>query len=544
MVTSKERTMSENKCLENIRKMPPPYNRPCTTSYCAATLGFLDRYCADTGLPPNTPIICMDPALKNPIDPGYCYCCCDALPTSLPIRAADGGYAFSADLKPGDSIMVAGLDLVWRPTKVVDVHVVPADLPQSDAIELAYKVGGNERRVVVSADTMLLTAERKLMAASELRAGASLAGADGGSIAIDSAAPGSFSGAHATVRVGDDAGGALGDRLVDVAGLVAADYSVQLHHALGGDRIARTHSPIRHAGARPIFKAATVTVAGQMVAYAYLTVDQANDIAVNGQFRPKSVTTPLETARYLEDICRTFFPDINYRVDWETDDPNAYMWHEGGVPVVSLNGGLLRADVLNRDGYAVILCELIAAAEGKLCKGEAAHAATAEVARVIWRAGFYPLIVMPGVEELRKLFDWVSAAHAGPVPGDHCAEPGLACRLQCYEAGVGFLPLPQCAKSVEPLIAKRALATDNSRVAVLFDAAVDPASGGNRSNYQLKPSVTVDGATVDPLDPARVNLTTAPLALGQAYVLTLSSVTGANGGRISPDPTKLNFTGV
>jgi hypothetical protein len=86
------------------------------------------------------------------------------------------------------------------------------------------------------------------------------------------------------------------------------------------------------------------------------------------------------------------------------------------------------------------------------------------------------------------------------------------------------------------------VATGSNEVLACFSEAVEPASAISRSNYVLKPGVTISGLTLGP-DSKTVVLTTSPLASGQIYTGLVSGVRDlAAPPNVVPSNSQATFT--
>jgi len=77
----------------------------------------------------------------------------------------------------------------------------------------------------------------------------------------------------------------------------------------------------------------------------------------------------------------------------------------------------------------------------------------------------------------------------------------------------------------------------STQVSVLFTQPLDPATATNKLNYSINNGATVSAATMSTgaYGLTTVVLTTSPLSLGTAYVVTINHVQAADGGTIAPN---------
>jgi hypothetical protein len=568
--------MPTQKCQENVAAMPTPWNRYCTPNYCSEASFFLNIHCTTNHLNPDTPIICQDPALKSKTDPGYCYCCCSCFAYDTPIKVADDAYALSQDVKTGTFLLAAGTSLDWKRTQVTYGEGYEAPDPHP-MYYVRYEYPEDKetfREVIVTADHLFLMADDKLATVQDIRPGDKLRRADGKTAAVLFSARGTYVGGIQTIELGTYDGGSLDGHLINTNGIVTSDYSVQVFY-VGAPKAQRDKvaaavtkradgleigTPDFHARyPSPAFEAfladkkqwpggfAPAPMEGIInvppTAFRFLTELQEEDVYNNGEFYARSTTTPLGTALFLVEWFKAFYPDVIFLIDWANDRPNAYAWGADRQKLAVITGGLLRAKVLNRDGFALIMSMLIVRLQGQYaCKGEIGQMAVANVLRMLWQAGLYLYFVQPAVDEVKALYN-LCKANGGGNPDDVCNDPSLDCLIECYESGIMFRPLPACAKpKPRYFTADRAQAASSSRVVVMFNDPVDPPSGSIVTNYTFDPEVPVSAAAVDKLDPKRVEIEVDKLQPARTYTLAVAHVQSVAAKTVSPDPTILVFT--
>src|SRR6185503_18430410 len=102
-------------CQAKISAMPPPLNVACP-NICGDANFIAGTHCSALGMPMESPFITRDPSYGP--NGGYCYCCCSCFTRDTPIEKSPGAWVMVQDIEAGDTILAAGSDLAWQPTKV------------------------------------------------------------------------------------------------------------------------------------------------------------------------------------------------------------------------------------------------------------------------------------------------------------------------------------------------------------------------------------------------------------------------------------------
>ncbi len=218
--------MPSQACLDAIRARRGVY---CGSLYCAAIQPEINEYCRQPGIPPNTPV-------PQYHDGKLCYCCCGgaAADTQTIVQTAEAEYTPAHELKVGDTVLATGLDAAtWSAVVVTGATGVQAGVPLDFMFEtvVSFDDTHEERRRLVSAADHLYVRlgadDRGLASAESLRPGDRLLRADGGAATVVSNERREFSGGIQSIFLGEYDGGPLDGHLLNVNGLVSADYGVQ-----------------------------------------------------------------------------------------------------------------------------------------------------------------------------------------------------------------------------------------------------------------------------------------------------------------------------
>lgn len=221
-------------CLENIEKLPPPENRPCSPYFCFELAPYIMRLCKDVRYPPNEPIICWDPNLNGPGKGGVCCCCCGGVSEAMaPVEVTPGEFALTQDLDGGDEILAAGEDLQWRAARIESsmTDVEPTGDPSVLIVHYQHPGESVPRSVQVASDQLLITPARTLIGANALKPGRTLLAADGKTVTVIFVGPADATQVRRIAMEGAFDGTDLRGHLINLHGLVAADNKVQIGYA-------------------------------------------------------------------------------------------------------------------------------------------------------------------------------------------------------------------------------------------------------------------------------------------------------------------------
>ncbi|MFK8103122.1 MAG: hypothetical protein AB8G15_11375 [Saprospiraceae bacterium] len=222
--------MSDSTCLANIAKQLPPYNIPCSQAFCQQVKASLQAFCANVDYPPNAPVLTYDPALNSP-----CYCCCSGAGEGIPIAVVKNEYVLSEHIKPMDTVLIAGLDLNWRPGKVaaistaIDASMVPS------LYWLEYQMEGEKttRHILVPVDHLVLGCDKILKKVQTLKQEDELLAADGSRAKVVFVELGIFEKRIQNIELsGAFDGKNLDGHLLNTNGIVSADFKVQAYYAV------------------------------------------------------------------------------------------------------------------------------------------------------------------------------------------------------------------------------------------------------------------------------------------------------------------------
>jgi hypothetical protein len=552
--------MATPKCLENIKNNKPVGSRPCTDPYCIEASYEIGVHCTDSRPPlnPDEPVGPMrGPNLNGPGKPGYCYCCCSCFGSYTPIEVRHGEYALARDIQAQEEVLAAGADLRWKPALVESVSTwETAEGLMSSMYFLRYSWDGDVREVIVSPDHPFLMEDGTLIAVQDLtKKPLRLRRADGGQSDVLVVAQGTYQGGTTSIQLaGDFNGRDLSGHLLNTNGLVTGDFKVQVYytsqhlaaelvHEFGEDKETlpvgtteyHTAFPdeayarfVDDPGEWPKGFAPTVGAETRVPATAarYLTDQQARDIRRHATSGSPADTYPARALLYVFNLMRGLYPDVDFVLDWDNPVPNAYSWSAWGRQTVVVTGGLVRVRGLRLDGLSLIVSTMVSYTSKDVhCVGEADYGGLFSVIRRLWQDNLFIAVVESALPQIEQLFSHITKKHAAPNPADTCAQPGIACRLDSYQAALSMFPVPACARPRPAYFEVRdARAISETRVQITFSRTLNEPTAETIANYAFEPAVEIHSATVNHAQPALVVLDVAKLAAKTSYLVRISHV--------------------
>ncbi len=533
-------------CLDAIAAMPPPLNKQCP-GICSQT-DFIDNtHCSALRVPVNTPILTKDTTVNPPI---YCYCCCSCFAQDTPIEKSPGTWVMVQDIEAGDTILAAGSNLDWQPTKVKTRSGSTTSAAVTGLYLIFYTMEEEQtpRQVLVTPGHLFLLAEsRTLKAVQFLAPGDRLSQADGGvatvTLGIRSEQPVPTT-IHTLALEGDFDGSDLTGHLVNTNGLVSADFAVQIHYEASQDDGPEAAAPLeigspeyialhhsdetvdslnaimpRHFG----FETPHSLVRVPNSAKRFVTEAEADRLLANATFGALGDASPRVAAQRVIALARTVFSDVVFLIDWREARPNAYAFVDAGQKIVLIAGGFLRIHGVYSELPLMAAIAMAARLDGKACVCEADYFAYAYGLREMVTDTLFLDIVTRAQTQFDSL-----VALIGTVPNsgtDPCHDPALDCRQLTLNNALSFQGVPPCGQTPVDLELLRAtLAADRASIDVTFSAPVETGSGATAANYSLLPAANILSAAVDADNPARVTLTMEPLAAADRILLSVEHV--------------------
>ncbi|HYN46991.1 MAG TPA: hypothetical protein VES64_09900 [Allosphingosinicella sp.] len=462
---------------------------------------------------------------------GYCYCCCSCFTRDTPIEKSPGSWVMVQDIEAGDTILAAGTDLAWQPTKVKSRSGSTSSAAVTGLYLIFYNMDGEEnpRQVLVTPGHLFLTSDSRVLKPVQFLApGDRLAQADGKSatvvLGVRSGQPVPTS-IHTLCMDGSYDGSDLTGRLVNTNGLVSADFEVQVryeaeHADEGEDALPEIGSPEyidRHHSDETVDKLAVQmprefafeTGHGMVrvpnAAKRFLTDAESDHLATVATFSALGNAGPRVAAQRVIALARTVFSDVFFVIDWRETTPNVYAFIDGGQKIVIMNGGFLRIREVYSELALLAAITMAARLDGKECVCEADYYAYAYGLRELVTDTTFVDIVTRALTQITALFGLIGTAGRGG--SDPCHDPAMDCRQLTIGNALAFQGVPPCGEPARNLeLVRASLSSDRAQIDVVFSAPVEKSSASAVKNYSLLPKARIQSATVDSDNPTRVVL--------------------------------------
>jgi hypothetical protein len=550
-------------CLINIQSEEPPDNVPCTDNFCTKVSYQQGKHCTQRHKPVDTPVSSYDPDLHGPGIGGSCWCCCSCFADNTPIEVTPGEFVLIQDINDGDTILAGGKSLEWKPTKVKvrSGNISRVIVPHLYLVKYRYEQEPQPREIIVTADHLfMMSTSRTLKAVQHLIPGDTLTTKDGNPAEVLFVAIGEHETAIQSIQMeGEFDGVNLDGHLLNANGIVTTDYAVQLYYEQQKLHDSHTYKfsdddEVYEVGERQyivrfecqaleaFLDEETAWPKGFMPkrkslvnvpcnAASFLTPAQAQDIRDNALFNSLTNASPRIKILKLFDVNRAFHPKTICLLDWYNHEPNAYAWSQQGQDFILITGGLARVQRIYSEGFSLILSVMQAHIDGAQSVGEADYSGMEEEMRTTWDDHLYRVIVPKAMEQIRLLFRYISDDNAAGDPQDVLNNPSIECRLQTYQNAIGFLGIPDCAKTPPDYleVLRATVSHDLKEVAVFYDDPVDVGTATTTNNYFISDGVTIIDAQVVPNDNKQVKLRVIGLEPASKYLLSVSNVVSSSG---------------
>lgn len=571
--------MPAQACMDNIKRSDPPvYCNDIDTGYCDKIQAKINKYCQHNGLGGDTPV----PQISR--DGRDCWCCCSCFAYNTPIEVTPGQYKFIQDIQMNETVLTTGPDVTsWVAREVTELGGMAEDTMMDFMYYLTARMAGpagdDVRYLITTADHLYLLPDGTLKPVQDLHPGDQIRQADGGIATVVFAVPGQYTGGVRHIATGAySPGEPLDGHLLNSNGLVTADLAVQLAHyggllhsavlhadnadskpALGSAAFLAAYPPTRHpelhaflfdkkAWPKGFEPRSTSLINIPPSAVSFFTEGQAVEIQAKIRQLSPGNSAVIATVDYLFRIYKAFNPDVLFIIDWNNELPNAYFFKDLRYPMVVLNGGLARLEPLTRDGLAVIMSHMMAAAAGSKCVGPADYNGVMIYLRQAWNNEFFS-VFRNGLAQLEQVFAALEPDTAEGDPDDICGQPSVACRVATLQAGAAMDDLPSCA--IPHAAFRIASVTADARqesVVVAFTELLNLPTAETAGNYVVDPNdkatapVRVKSAVVGE-DFKAVTLTVTGLEPAAAYTLTVKEVLDEHDHPLAADGRVARFLG-
>lgn len=409
-------------------------------------------------------------AALNRQDPNWnvasCYGCCFG-DYSV---ATPSGPSVASTVAVGDPVLtgsfVAGT-LRWMPAPVAFSAGLEPPAEGSAAVTLALGEGSTARTLTLDPAQVVMLADRTLIPASQVAAGAALLGEDGQPVAVTGARRTTIRRAIQQISASTDFTGSLDGHLLSAAGVVIADYVLQLHFPGLPPAMKAPASPVTVSASAPAATPGAAPLAGRpgptsgytsSVALfpagtvSLFTDDQATALQEALTVAPLSDRATLPSAQAAMRLVAGFYPDVIVDIAWERQEPNLWAFSLYGRDYVILSGALARTSGMHFEGLVMALAHGIARLQPQegaapACTAQADHDAFGPMSRNLWFGDAWMSQVMRALAQFTTLFNALGAGGtAAPAPAaDPCTSPAIGCRLQTIQSAVAGGTLPDCA---------------------------------------------------------------------------------------------------
>lgn len=544
----------------NIKKKIMAEN--CTNAHCSAQQGNVNEICKKEGWTVGHLVLLCDTS-------GYCCNCqCSCFVFGTQVAISDKKYEAIEKIKVKDKVLAAGSDLNWR-----EVDVMFSDGTSKNTLslllEVSYKEGDQMKKLYCTEDQPFLMPSKLLKRADKLSPGDHLVLSDGNTAEVMKIRNVTVEDGVHHISTGILKPDSLDGHLLNIQGVVAADYVVQLFQDELPDlfEIAMLRSD-GNANQDMAFEAVEEISLKEYVtsgkqkessfwgntllnssikkpesSTSFLTHEQALQVSGLVPKYPYGEVNRISQVEYLFKIFKAFYPEVNFLSDWSNKGGNAYVTTLDGEYYLILQGGLARCKPISLEGLAIIISHELGhiygedpkRPDGFSCDTQSDFYGTRIVMRKVWYEDLYPQMVFPGIEQIKALFSYLSDAEE-KVEG--CVTPTLECRIETLMAGISSPWLPKCAKGpcINHLVVVKAVADGEGQVDIYFNEEVDKESAEEPQNYLFTPQVNIVSVKVTITDHKVVRII-AEFEKDGEYQVTVSNVTAENGDALDP---KLN----
>jgi len=175
--------------------------------------------------------LCMEKAKQDPNwELEQCFCCCVGPPGWAAIGLPEDTKRPIGEIGVGDTMLAGKIEggrVEWEPATVGFSQGTESE-DQTEMVRVAY---GDGAGLTVPPDQPLMLADGKLTTAGDLAPGQELMGVDGDPVPVGDVKRGSYEGSVHHIATDPDWNGSLDGHLIQVNGVVAGDFTLQLHFA-------------------------------------------------------------------------------------------------------------------------------------------------------------------------------------------------------------------------------------------------------------------------------------------------------------------------
>ncbi len=437
----------------------------CSVQHCENSKGQVGTICHQTGS-----ALIYIPSDTDPNE--WCFCKCSCVAGTTLVESSAGEYQTMESLKAGDTVLALQSDGSWQSAPVVSSDGLGDSVTKTPfAIYLTLE---NGTVLITTPDHLFMRPDKSLIRADRLAVSDTLAlSSDSSAVKVASILVGDYYGTiwNITATSETSTSSPYG-HLINTAGVVSADWLLQQEKAssltsapqIGTKEYRDKHINFMSQQTGTDEVIAIDTERGyefrpyrpvDIPADAIPLLPDGADIAKPAELHPLDYTVPHEMAEYLMTHYKTYYPDIQYQVDWLNDKVNAVAFIRGGQRYVVLYGGLLRHHRIQVEGAGLVIAHEIGHHYGGTprypdnrwasCEGQADYWAAKIAQRKVWWGEYAIEQTTKGAQQLYDLFS------NGLMLVDEmknigvCSHPPAQCRYDTYMAGLRIQPKPACA---------------------------------------------------------------------------------------------------
>ncbi|WDZ63365.1 M48 family metalloprotease [Paenibacillus polymyxa] len=444
--------------------------RECEAAHCGGADAEINEICKQEDWPIGHPVLTRD-------SQGPCVCQCSCFALNTPIFISKGKSKAVQDIKKGEFIYAAGLDLVWEKKKVAYSNGSKGSKTTKQPQTIFISFGENQHLVVLP-DTLFLVPGKKMKRADKLNIYDDyLINENGEKITINGIGIGDFRGGfhHIATDIQEPTTN-LDGHLIIANGVVCGDYTLQIKYH--SDEYKKEFDTMLTVGTKEytekygelernllnneffISSSELSVVTPPDDAYTFISNEDAKKHLESGTFRAFTDTVSRSWIEYLFTQYELHYPEINFSLDWDSEVVNAYAWETDGKKYVQIKGGLVRSTTLELEGLSLVLAHEIGhhyggepTYDGILsCEGQADFYGARNVMRVVWFGEFYIDVMKKAIKQLDEFFNvpfGISHEKAFLPEDTHfmnaCGHPPGNCRIETYNAAIDLKPKPSCA---------------------------------------------------------------------------------------------------
>ncbi|WP_059051430.1 M48 family metalloprotease [Paenibacillus senegalimassiliensis] len=445
--------------------------RECEAPHCSSSDPEINEICRQEGWPIGHPVLTRD-------SKGPCTCQCSCFALNTPIMISDGITKAVQNIKVGDYIQVAGLDLVWRQKEVGFSAGSKGNRTtlQPSIVFISY---GENQHLVVTPDSLFLTSDKKLKRADKLNVEDFLIGEHSDKIPINGVGIGNYRGGfHHIATDVDEPSENLDGHLIMANGVVCGDYTLQIKYH--GNTFKKDFENMLTVGTKeynekygklkrelidneafiPSFEVHKVLPPPD--ARTFISNYEAKRHLESGTFRSYTDHLSQTWIEYLFQQFKLHYPNVNYSLDWDNDEVNAVAWKDNEKRYVQVFGGLVRSTTLELEGLSLVIAHELGhhyggepTYDGELsCEGQADFYGARNIMRKVWFGEFYIQVMEKAIQQLKDFFEVPlrnSFKEAAFIPEEEhpsiskCSHPPGICRIETYNAAVDLKSKPHCA---------------------------------------------------------------------------------------------------